>query len=170
MEEIIADETLVEHLATEDVPFHFTDSGLDNVFLVGIKYFTSSSGKVVTEIPAANQLMSNIARNLVLSSTSLRGQEIRFLRKRLGKKGTDYAQLLRINGETLSRIENEKQVASDQLDSLVRMSYLLLSGDPQLAEHATKLAELITAEITRGETKIIMRISPQQEWSGPKAA
>ena len=29
-----------EHLATDQNPFHFTDSGLDNVYLVGIKYFT----------------------------------------------------------------------------------------------------------------------------------
>ncbi len=38
-------EALTEHFATDDQPFHFVDSGLDNVYLVGIKYFTDPDGK-----------------------------------------------------------------------------------------------------------------------------
>src|ERR1035441_4255646 len=79
---------LTEHLATDQHPFHFTDSGLDNVYLVGIKYFTSPDGRVVAEIPALKQLMRLIARDLVLSKSDLTGPEVRFLRKRLGKKAT----------------------------------------------------------------------------------
>ena len=163
-------EKLVEHFATDESPFHFTDSGLDNVYLVGIKYFTSKSGRVIAEIPAANQLMGLIARDLIFSRTSLRGQEIRFLRKRLGKKASEYAELLRIQSETLSRIENEKQSASDQMDSLVRMSYLLLCGDPKLEEQAKKLFELIHAQIQRGHMKIVMKVSAENRWSDAKVA
>jgi DNA-binding transcriptional regulator YiaG len=121
---------------------------------------------VVAEIPALNQLMRLIARDLLFSPTSLRGQEIRFLRKRMGKKAGDYSRLLRITNETLSRIENEKQPASDQLDALVRMSYLLICGDPHLADRAKKLAELIKAEVRRGETtRFVMKVSADNEWS-----
>jgi DNA-binding transcriptional regulator YiaG len=156
---------LTQHLATEENPFHFTDCGLDNVFLVGIKYFTSNDGRIVAEIPALNQLMRLIARDLVFSQTSLRGEEIRFLRKRLGMKTSDYSKVLRVDVATLSRIENEKQPPSNQLDSLIRMSYLLLCNDPILAKHVEKLKELITAEIHRGQFKIVMKVSPENEWS-----
>jgi transcriptional regulator with XRE-family HTH domain len=106
-----------------------------------------------------------IARHLVFSSTSLHGPEIRFLRKRLGKKANDYARLLRITGETLSRIENEKQSASDQLDALVRMTYLLFCSDPALAEPASHLAEIITTEVRRGQTIFVAKVSANNEWS-----
>jgi transcriptional regulator with XRE-family HTH domain len=108
---------------------------------------------------------------LVFSPTSLTGEEIRFLRKRLGMKNSDYAKLLRVDTATLSRIENAKQPPSNQLDSLIRMSYLLLSNDPRLEQHKSQLMELINAEIRRGQFKIVMKVSPENEWSEmPQAA
>lgn len=76
----------VEKLATVEQPFHFADSGLPNVYLVGIKYFVCDCGSVVAEIPAVKQLMQLIARDIVESSSDLTGAEVRFLRKRLGKR------------------------------------------------------------------------------------
>jgi DNA-binding transcriptional regulator YiaG len=113
---------VIEKFATEEAPFHFIDSGLDNVYLVGIKYFIKEDGSITAEIPAIKQLMQVIARDLLYSETTLRGQEIRFLRKRLGKKATDFAHLLRIEAETLSRIENQKQDASDRKKIVLKIS------------------------------------------------
>ena len=56
-----------EYFATEEKPFHFVDSGLDNVYLIGIKYFVDENGHKIAEIPALQQLMQLIARDIVLS-------------------------------------------------------------------------------------------------------
>ena len=162
---------VIEKFATEEAPFHFTDSGLDNVYLIGIKYFIKEDGSTTAEIPAIKQLMRLIARDLLYSETPLRGQEIRFLRKRLGKRAADFAQLLRIEAETLSRYENEKQDPSDPIDALVRMVYLMSSGDPELQEDANKLMHLLKEDMDRrGQKKIVMKISAANEWSDMPAA
>ena len=164
-------ETLEEHVATNEAPFHFVDSGLDNVYLVGVRYFTSPSGRTVAEIPAVNRLMSLIARDLLFSSGALRGQEIRFLRKRLGLKAAEFSKTLRITPETLSRIENQKQAASDQLDVLVRMYYLLSCGDPKLSAQAKRLMDFLNGEVSEKNTKIVMSVSAENEWTDmPMAA
>jgi DNA-binding transcriptional regulator YiaG len=161
-----------EHLATDEKPFHFTDSGLDNVYLVGIRYFESEDGTYIAEIPAVKQLMRLIARDIVFSKSPLSGQEIRFLRKRLGKKGTEYAQMLRIDGATLSRLENDKQTPSDQIDSLVRVMYVLFCEDPQLAEIAKRMVDWINAKVgSKKDSKIVMKVSADNQWhDSPLAA
>jgi DNA-binding transcriptional regulator YiaG len=164
--------TRIEYLATDEKPFHFTDSGLDNVYLVGIRYFESEDGTYVAEIPAAKQLMRLIARDIVFSKSALAGQEIRFLRKRLGKKGTEYAQMLRIDVATLSRLENDKQAPSDQIDSLARLMYVLFSEDPELAETAKKMVDWINAKVgSKKDSKIVMKVSADNQWhDSPLAA
>jgi len=62
------------------------DCGLSDVYLVGIRYFVCECGETVAEIPAIRQLLSLIARDLVEKPKALAPEEIRFLRKRLGKK------------------------------------------------------------------------------------
>lgn len=161
-----------EYLATDEKPFHFVDSGLENVFLVGIRYFKDEDGTTTAEIPAAKQLMRLLARNLLFSSGTLTGKEIRFLRKRLGMKAGDFAKVLGLEAETLSRIENEKQSLSEQVDKLTRMSYLLLCHDPALAEDAKRLMDLVQSAVEkRKPAKRIMKISAANEWEDfPTAA
>lgn len=163
-----------EHTATEENPFRFTDSGLDNVFLVGIKYFVYSDGRTVAEIPALKQLLKLVAKGLIFSSSGLNGSEIRFLRKRLGTKSVDMAARLRIEQETLSRIENGKQPVSPQIDLLTRMVYCILSEDSELLDHCKAVIEIIKQQIeSHKNSKVItMKISEnKQEWSDlPQAA
>ncbi len=72
------------------------------------------------------------ARDLVVSKANLTGPEVRFLRKRLGKKATEYCKFLGLEPETLSRIENGKQAISSATEKLARLSYALLSEEPGL--------------------------------------
>lgn len=164
--------TRLEKFATPAEPFHFTDSGLPNVYLVGIKYFVCSEcGNVVAEIPAIKQLMQLIARDIVLSPQDLTGEKIRFLRKRLGKKASEYAKYLGFTPETLSRIENDKQPISVQAQKLARLSYCVFSEDPQLVECAKTILQLILQEIKNDEKdKIVLEMDLNQEWRELKAA
>ena len=139
----------VEKFATTEEPFHFLDSGLPNVYLVGIKYFVCECGNVVAEIPAVKQLMQLIARDLGTSPLDLTGAELRFLRKRLGKKASEYCKYLGFTPETLSRIENEKQEISIQSQKLARLSYCAFSEDPHLLECAKTILQSILEEIKK---------------------
>jgi transcriptional regulator with XRE-family HTH domain len=153
-----------EHLATEQHPFHFTDSGLDNVYLVGIKYFTHPDGRVVAEIPALKQLMRLIARDLVLSKSDLTGSEVRFLRKRLGKKATEYCKYLGLEPETLSRIENGKQPISSATAKLARLSYAILSEETDLVDHAKTILQSMLEQFKPAKEKLVLEIHDNHQW------
>lgn len=161
-----------EQLATVEKPFHFIDSGLDNVYLIGIKYFVESDGSKTAEIPSVKQLMQLIAHDVVTSPHDLTGKEIRFLRKRLGKKATEYCTYLGVEPETLSRIENEKQQPSVQSQKLARLSYCIFSEDPSLVDCARTILESIVEEIeTRPKkSRIVLEVDTNQEWRELRAA
>jgi transcriptional regulator with XRE-family HTH domain len=160
-----------EKFATVEEPFHFTDSGLPNVYLVGIKYFVCECGGILAEIPAIKQLMQLIARDVVTSHLDLTGTELRFLRKRLGKKASEYCKYLGFTPETLSRVENGKQVFSIQAQKLARLSYCVFSEDPHLVECARAILQSILEEIkSHKKVKIVLEMGANQEWRELKAA
>jgi transcriptional regulator with XRE-family HTH domain len=132
-----------EFHATVEKPFQFVDSGLSNVYLVGIRYFVYPDGRVVPEIPAVKQLMQLIARDLIERESALSGDEIRFLRKRLGQKQVDFARAIGLEPETLSRAENDHQRLNESNDKLIRLYYALASDDANLAELRKELRSMM---------------------------
>jgi putative zinc finger/helix-turn-helix YgiT family protein len=119
--------------ATKEEPYRFTESGLSNVYLSGVRYFVCPKcGKQSAEIPAVKRLLNLIARTIVERETRLGGQEIRFLRKRLGKKASDFAQIIGVTPEQVSRWENDANPPEASADKLIRVYYAMLSGDSQL--------------------------------------
>ena len=169
----------IEYMATEDKPFHFLDSGLDNVYLVGIKYFVYADGKVTAEIPALKRLMKLIAKDLVYSPNPLSGSEIRFLRKRMGLKAVDMATSLLIEPESLSRIENGHQDAGIHLDIVTRLTYCSGSGDDELLDLFDKVMKSIRdhlrdsqgSKVKEREKVITMKVNSDHNWEElPQAA
>jgi transcriptional regulator with XRE-family HTH domain len=160
-----------EFIATAEKPFHFVDCGLDNVYLIGIRYFREPDGRIVAEIPAVKQLMELIAHDIVTCPLDLTGKELRFLRKRLGKKAAEFCQFLGIEPETLSRMENDKQAISVQVQKLARLSYCAFSQDHRLIDCAKKILQSILEDISKHrKKKIIMEMGTNQEWRERKAA
>jgi DNA-binding transcriptional regulator YiaG len=79
----------------------------------------------------------------------LRPQEIRFLRKYLGYSGADFARVIGVSPETLSRWENGKAEPSRMVDLLLR--YMALTRDP-LTEYppvAPSVVEELPKQIDR---------------------
>jgi transcriptional regulator with XRE-family HTH domain len=163
--------TRKEFLATSDKPFHFVDSGLPNVYLVGIRYFECECGRVVAEIPAIKQLMKLIARIVIEKPEALSGAEIRLLRKRLGKKSLDFAKDIGIQPETLSRIENEHQTAGEGIDKFIRLYYVLASEDPLLTEVRRQLIDVLKSwkQADTPPKKLVARVT-NNEWQAERAA
>jgi putative zinc finger/helix-turn-helix YgiT family protein len=148
-------------------PYHFTASGLDNVFLVDIHCFVCSDcGEVSAEIPAVRQLLSLIARDLVQKPFALTGSEVRFLRKRLRKKQIDFARQIGLEPETLSRIENGHLQPSEPTDKLTRLYYALASRDPLLLRELQREVDAMMTQWRRvlPPKKIIATVSDNNEW------
>lgn len=139
-----------EFLATDDKPYHFLECGLPNVYLVGIRHFECECGEKSVEIPAIKQLMSLIARHTVMKNQALTGAEIKFLRKRLGQKAADFAVSVKLQPETLSRVENGKQVVGPKTDFYIRIYYAFSSKDPVLLD---ALKEALDKALSMRRTK-----------------
>src|SRR5262245_21310663 len=134
--------TLKQHTATHAKPYHFLDSGLPNVYLVGVKYWICSKcGAQSAEIPAPEQLMNTIGDWVVMKPGMLTGHEIRFLRKRAGKKADDFADLINKTPEHFSNLETGALPLQEPTDKLIRLTYGLLSRDSELFDRISARVE-----------------------------
>jgi putative zinc finger/helix-turn-helix YgiT family protein len=169
------DSAQVRH-ATLHAPYHFTDSGLPNVYLAGIRYFVCKEcGKEAAEIPAAEGLMKVIARTIVEREAQLTGAEIRFLRKRLHKKAAEFARIVGVSPEQVSRWENEYNLPEESTDKFIRVYYGLESGDSQLCDRITNRSHSLSDWLkTIPELDHINRIcavlDSKREWKAQAAA
>ncbi len=109
--------------------YRYTESGLDNVILLGVEVRRCPScGLSEVVLPRLEELHRTITRTVATGSSPLRPQEIRFLRKYLGYSGADFARVIGVSPETLSRWENGKAEPSRMVDLLLR--YMALTRDP----------------------------------------
>src|SRR5260370_15260095 len=122
-----------QNTATSAKPYHFLDSGLPNVYLIGVKYWICAKCRAQSaEIPAPEQLMNLIAELIVMKPGLLTGHEIKFLRKRAGKKAADFAALINKTPEHFSKLETGTLPLQEPPDKLIRLTYGLLSQDKGL--------------------------------------
>jgi DNA-binding transcriptional regulator YiaG len=160
--------TAVERMATLKSPYHFVESGLPNVYLVGIRFWVCKNcGKQSAEIPFLKDLMVKIARAVVRQETPLDGAEIRFLRKRLGKKSSDFAKIIGVTPEHYSRLESprEDHNPSGSADKLIRVYYSLLSGDETLKDTMNSNIDAYMASLHGEEQESSFRAElHDQEW------
>ena len=140
-----------EKRASGSNPYHFVDSGLPNVYLVGIKYRRCRvCGAQSADIPAVKNLMMALGRIIVENDAPLTGPEIRFLRKRLGKKSSEFAGIIGVSSEQVSRWENGHNPPEKSADRLIRVYYCHLSGDHELRATIDKQIESRLAAWSQG--------------------
>lgn len=125
------------HISTEQEPYHYVGSGLTNVHLVGVEY-AYADGQVQAEIPALPNLLEAVGDAVAGKDSSLRGEEIRFLRKRLRISAKDFARALDLTPEHYSRIENAQVRVTQGVELNVRLLY---AGIRKLASLSERIAE-----------------------------
>lgn len=136
--------------ATQEQPYHFVGSGLPNVYLSGIKYgICKQCGFQTADIPALKNLMVAIARAVVKKPAPLSGAEIRYLRKRLGKKSVDFGKIIGVGEEQVSRWENDKNPPEESADKLIRVFYCAWSKDKELRDQLHENLEAWLATLPR---------------------
>lgn len=130
-------------MAAKGKKYHYTECGLDNVWLVnGFNVRRTSYGEAVS-IDDVEGLYHAIARNLVQRAGTLNGREVRFLRKHLGLSQRTLGDVLGYNEETISNWERGKSDIPHGPDRLLRAYWReAKEGNAKLRELVERLAEL----------------------------
>src|SRR4051812_49690532 len=112
--------------AMNEGAFHYTDSGLDYVFLTdGYKIRETKRG-VSVAIERIDELHDGIAKLIVTMPYPLRGQEVRFLRSMLGYSQEELGRKLGVRRNAVAVYErNRLKAIPAQSDHLMRMFYAM---------------------------------------------
>jgi putative transcriptional regulator len=110
-------------------PFHFSISGLDNIYLLsGYELHTTSHGPGIS-FTDTDGLSRAIGRYLVHQKRRLTGKEWLFLRIEMDVSQSQLGQLLHISDQQVARWEKEICEISGPADLLFRCMYLQHLGD-----------------------------------------
>lgn len=109
--------------------YNYRESGIDEVILKGIPIYVCKCGHKAPSIPHIEELHELIALALVRQKRLLTGPEVRFLRKAMGLKAVDLANILHVTKVTVSRWESDKASRIGPAnDKLLRLLYLDKKG------------------------------------------
>lgn len=117
--------SLVERVSDKERPYHYTMSGLSNVFLVGIE--VAECEKCAYEeptIPAPGQLHRQLALSIICKPISLAGEEIRYLRTYAGLTARELAAMIPIDHTNLSKAENGHLLLGASSETALRAAAL----------------------------------------------
>ncbi len=125
-----------------DKLFHYTKSGLDDVWLAnGYRIETTEYGEGVA-IDHALELHQVIARAIVDSARPILGQHARFLRVMLDLSQTDFGKLLGVDRATVIRWEKAREKPLGLMaDIAIRETYAARAGRGLMADVIRQLQE-----------------------------
>ena len=101
--------------------YHYTECGLNNVFIEGALKFGDGAGEASVTIPAIGQLHRVIAEGIVMHPAKMSGQELRFLRAEMGLTQAQLAEIVKVSLLTVSRWERNETPVNDAAEMLVRL-------------------------------------------------
>jgi len=134
-----------EHRGT----YHYTECGLENVFLSGgVDFFDGPRGKQIT-IRDLEGLHAAIGRFLVNEKKHLSGRELRFLRHEMVMSQSLLATLLDVAEQTVHRWETGKTEVPKPAEALVRMLYNEHLGNNETVKAALKRIAALEDEMDR---------------------
>lgn len=156
-----------QRLERRTVPY--PESGLDNVQLQNVPVWVCKNDHPEIEIPAVNQLHELLGQLIIRKPTTLKGAEIKFLRRRVGLSGKQFAERIGIKPVHLSRLETGARPLPRRADLLIRLvvaAYLaekqgrVLPGDlVQLIDKLEEAWDIGTHRVRHSDSPI-----PEHEW------
>lgn len=105
-------------------PYHYTECGLDNVYLLNGYECEDYGGEEYVSVKAVEQLHNAIGLYLVSQRKALSGSEIRFLRKEMDLTQGDLADLLGTSDQSVARWEKEQSQIQSAAHTLLRLIYI----------------------------------------------
>lgn len=131
--------------------YHYTESGLQNVWLTNGFDICEIDGEKAVSVSDVDNLHEVIGRSIAAKS-SLSAAEVRFLRKELGLSQKRLADLLGSTEQTVSLWERRGRMPKGY-DRLIRLLYLeKLDGNVKIQEIINRLIEL---DFRQGEKLIL---------------
>ena len=127
-----------------DEHYHYTECGLDDVYLMdGFERSESARGRTVA-IKNIDALHRAIGEHLSRYKKSLSGKEMRFLRREMLLSQATLAHLLDVSEQTVHRWEAEKSAFPKAAEALVRRLYLEQGSDEEekLRDTLNRIADL----------------------------
>lgn len=127
-------------VAHED--YRYEESGLTNIILAGIEVrHCTACGESQPVIRGIEGLHRAIARIIVEQSARLSGEQVRFLRTYLGWRAVDFAKIMGVGKECVSRWENDHDPIGGTADRALRL--LVLTQKPVSDYTPERFAEIL---------------------------
>lgn len=101
--------------------FHYTESGLRNVFIEGLKTQIDDAGDEVILIPNIFGLHKVLAHCVITLSHGLRGEELRFLRTEMGLTQAELAEIVKKDHQTIGRWERGENTIDQNAEAVIRV-------------------------------------------------
>jgi DNA-binding transcriptional regulator YiaG len=141
--------------------YHYTECGLDYVYLVdGFKITKTAYGPAV-RVANASKLDRAIAQIVVRDQNRLTGQEVRFLRGLLDMTQAELGSALGKDAQTVARWEKGKTEIPSTEDIAIRQIYLEKTGHRQRFIDTSRRVADLKARIGEVRFKVIGR----QNWT-----
>ena len=133
--------------------YHYTECGLDNVLIEGIRISTDDADDEVLTIPNVRGLHRLLARMVLRHPHGILPKELRFLRTEMGMTQAELAALVKKDHQTVGRWERGETPIEPNAEFVVRMiaRERLSIGDDvgaeQMAGWCVPTAPAVTIEI-----------------------
>ncbi|MEW9808584.1 helix-turn-helix domain-containing protein [Mesorhizobium marinum] len=99
---------------------HYTESGLQNVFIDGLEFVIDDDGDEIITIPAVNELHHVIALGIVSHKHGMSGDELRFLRTEMGYTQAELAELVHHDKQSIGRWERGEYEIDSTAEAIIR--------------------------------------------------
>jgi DNA-binding transcriptional regulator YiaG len=100
--------------------YHYTESGLNNVWIESATFERDDSGEDTICIPAINDLHRVIAEGIV-GKSGMTGAELRFLRSEMGMSQAELGEILHKERLTVGRWERGENPIDENAETVIRL-------------------------------------------------
>ena len=117
--------------------YHYTESGLDNVFIHGCPVMQDDKGEDVFVLKYVNVLHRIISQAIVNHSKGISGKELRFLRSEMALTQAELARFVHKDGQTIGRWERGEVAIDSPAEAMIRVlavQKLKLSSENDIEE------------------------------------
>jgi transcriptional regulator with XRE-family HTH domain len=150
---------MVEKRTTAAEPYAYVLSGLKDVGLVNIAvYRCPQCSYAAPIIPRVGELHRLIALALVTQGSPLRGDQVRFLRKHAGLPARQFANLLGVTPQHLSRVENGHRPFGAPTDRLIRAITLTATDCKEARRKLLQIAGRLEKGARREQPRPLFRL------------
>lgn len=147
--------------------YHYTECGLDNVFIVCADPVRDDEGGSVIELPAIEILHLTISAGIISHEHAMSGSELRFLRSEFGLTQAELSEIVRCDKQTIGRwergetsIDETAEVVIRQL-SIQRIESSLLHYRSEFEIEFPHILEMLRMDIEELSKRVVRTTKPQ---------